>query len=128
MPPFFSWGNLSLLPRSPSGHSSAQAQLLYQWLYGNYFGSIPGEKTNILWSGPFYIFLFLVILAVLLWVYILMANDHRKHSDLYGVESFGGYILERIGIIDLLTWAITIICILWSAYFFITMLLYGQVY
>ncbi len=128
MPPYFTWGNLSLLPRAPSGHTSAQAQLIYKWLYANYLGSIPGERVQILWSGPFYIFLFLAALGVLLWIYVLMTNDHRKKGELYGVESFGGMILERIGIIDLLTWAITIVCILWAAYFFISQIIYGQVY
>ncbi len=126
--PYFDWGNLSFLPRSPSGHTSAQAHILYNWLYANYLGSIPKERVQDLWSGPFYIFLFLGVMAVLLWVYVLMANDHRRHGELYGVESFAGYILERIGIIDMLTWAITVVCIIWAAYFFISQIIYGQVY
>ncbi len=126
--PYFDWGNLSFLPRSPSGHTSAAVHVFYRWQYANYLGSIPQERVQDLWTGPFYIFLFLVAMAVLLWVYVLMANDHRQRGELYGVESFAGVILERIGVIDLLTWAITIVCILWSAYFFIAQILYGQVY
>ncbi len=126
--PYFDWHNLNLLPREPSGHTSAQAHLIYQWLYANYFGSLPAERVQDLWTGPIYIFGFLAILAILFWLYVVMANDHRRHGDLYGVESFGGVILERIGIIDLLTWAAIVICILWSAYFFIAQIIYGQVY
>ncbi len=128
MPPFFGLGNLTLLPRSPSGNTSAAAHLYYQWLYANYYASIPGEKTSILWSGPFYIFLFLFVLALAFWVYARMANAHRKEGELYGVESFGGVILERIGIVEVFTYVITAMCVLWAAYFFITMCLYGQVY
>ncbi len=128
MPPNFSWGNLSLLPHAPSGHTSAQVHLFYQWIYANYFGAIPGQRTDILWSGPFYIFGFLLILAISLWVYARMANAHRKRGELYGVVSFGGVILERIGVVEVFTYVVSAMCVLWALYFIVTELLFGQVY
>ncbi len=128
MPPFFGLGNFTTLPHSPSGNTSAAATQYYHWLYANYFASIPGEKTSILWSGPFYIFFFLLVMAISLWVYARMANAHRKEGELYGVESFGGVILERIGVVEVFTYVISIMLFLWAVYFFITMSIYGQVY
>ncbi len=126
--PYFDWSNLSLLPRSPSGHTSAAAQLLYHWQYANYLGSIPPERTVDLWSGPVYLFGFLFILAFALFLYARVARAHRKYGELYGVESFGGVILERIGPIDLLTYVTIVTCVLWAAYFFISQIIFGQVY
>ncbi len=128
MSPYFDWGNLSLLARSPSGHLSPQAQLLYKWLYANYYGSIPAERVTDLWSGPIYLFGFIAVLAISLWVYTRMANAHRRRGELYGVESFGGVILERIGPIDAFTFVISAMCFFWAAYFFIAQILFGNVY
>ncbi len=126
--PYFDWSNVSLLPHSPSGNTSAAARLLYQWQYANYLGSIPPERTTDLWSGPIYVFGFLFILALSLWFYSRLSHAHRSRGELYGVESFGGVILERIGPIDVLTYITIIICVLWAAYFFISQIIYGQVY
>ncbi len=128
MSPFFSWNNFTFLPRSPSGHLTPQVHLLYQWLYANYFGSIPAQRVTELWSGPLYIFGFIAVLALSFWVYARMANAHRDKGELYGVESFGGMVLERIGRVDVFTYVISVMIILWAGYFLVTAILYGQVY
>ena len=125
MPPDWS----ANMPPAPSGATSTIAHQYYAWLYANYFASIPVQKTDFLWSGPFYIFFFLVVLAGLLFFYTWsMSRAHRKHGELYGVVSFGGTILERIGIVEAFTYVSTIIFILWAAYFWITQAIWGQVY
>ncbi len=125
MPPNWSQN----MPPAPSGSSSVVVQQYYHWLYANYFASIPAQRTTFLWSGPFYILLFLGILSLLLFVYTWsMSRAHRRHGELYGVVSFGGLILERIGIVEAFTYVSTIVFILWAAYFWITQALWGQVY
>jgi hypothetical protein len=128
MPPDFNWGNFLVLPSAPSGHTSAQTHLYYQWLYANYLGSLPPERTTDLWTGPAYIFGFLTILAIALYVYARMAHAHRKHGELYGVVSFGGMILERIGTVDIFTYVVSAMMVLWALYFIVSLCLFGMVY
>ncbi len=116
-------------PRAPTGNTSAAAKAYYQWLYAHYFAAIPAERTSILWSGPFYIFLFIFVLAAFLFLYAWYFNRvHRKQGELYGVLSFAGVILERIGPVGLFTIIVSIAIVIWAAYFWITQILYGVVY
>ncbi len=125
MPPDFS----ANMPPAPSGHLTAVVHQYYAWLYANYLASIPAERTNIMWSGPFYIFFFIFILSAFLIIYAGRAvYVHRKKGELYGVGSFGGYILERIGPVELFTWATIVVMLLWALYFLITQAIWGQVY
>ncbi len=128
MPPNFDWSNVAILPRAPAGNTSAATQLFYHWLYANYFGSIPKERIFDLWSGPMYLFGFLIILAIAIGLYARMGYVHRHHNELYGVESFGGVILERIGRVDAFTFVVSLMCVLWALYFVVSQLWYGQVY
>ncbi len=117
------------MPRSPSGDTSVIVTQYYHWLYANHLAGIPAERINILWSGPFYIYFFLLMLGGLLFVYAWWTTRaHRPYGELYGVESFGGVILERIGPIEIFTWVFSAVMILWAAYFFVTLSLWGQVY
>ncbi len=124
MPPDWS----AAMPPAPTGNSSVIAQQYYHWLYANYFASIPAERIFDLWSGPVYIFGFLFVLALSFYLYSRIAQAHRTHGELYGVESFGGVILERIGPVDMFTFVISVMLILWTLYFLITQALYGAVY
>ncbi len=117
------------MPPAPSGHTSTVVQQYYHWLYANHLAGIPAERTEFLWSGPFYIFLFIFILGGLLFIYSWSTTRaHRSHGELYGVESFGGVILERIGKVDIFTFVIAILMLLWALYFLITQAIWGQVY
>ncbi len=125
MPPNWSTN----MPPAPSGHTSAVVQQYYAWLYANGFASIPAQRIFDLWSGPFYIFFFILILAGLLFIYAWWTMyTHRSYGELYGVQSFGGYLLERIGKIEIFTYVFSIIIVLWALYFLITQAIWGSVY
>lgn len=113
----------------PSGSDSAAAQAYYGWLYGQYLSGIPAPRTEILWTGPFWIALWAVILIAFFYLYARYANrTHRQHGELYGVASFAGSILERIGKIAVFSYAVWGAIVLWALYYIVTHSLFGQVY
>ncbi len=117
------------MPPPPSGHSSQAAQAYYNWLYQNYLGAIPGDRTLLNLTNPGWIALYFVVIAVFFFLYTRYMNRvHRKEGELYGVVSFAGTVLERIGPVGVFTWAVSIGIFLWAAYYWITQILHGQVY
>jgi len=116
-------------PTAPSGSSSQAADAYYQWLWAQRLAQNPSERTSILWSGPFWIALWAVILILFFFFYVTyVPRTHRKKGALYGVASFAGSILERIGppsVFQLVMW-FTIF--LWALYYLVTTMIEGQIY
>ncbi len=113
----------------PTGNTNQNAHDFYNYLWSQYLGSIPAPRTSILWSGPFYIALFLVVLVLFFYLYSRYANrTHRKKGEMYGVMSFAGSILERIGPVSVFDAFIWIVIILWAAVYFFGSLLHSYVY
>ncbi len=114
---------------SPSGNTSQAAQAFYLWLWQQYHASFPLDRTHILWTGPFWIFFWLIMLVGFFFVYARFFNRvHRKKGELYGVMSFAGNILERIGPVGLFTYLFSAAFVIWSIYYMFVFIFNGMVY
>lgn len=95
------------------GDTSEFVQQYYEQIWANNIQGIPVPRTDILLSGPFYIFLWAAILIGFFYFYTRsFQNVHREKGELYGAASFAGSILERIGRIasfSILVWLLVII-------------------
>lgn len=113
----------------PSGNSTEATHAYYNWLYAQYLGSIPAPRTTIYWEGPFFIALWAVVLIGGFFFLAWFGNrTHRSRGELYGVSSFAGSILERIGPISRFSWVVWIATTLWALYYLVSHVLAGQVY
>ncbi len=113
----------------PSGSDSQTAQAYYNYMYSHYLSAIPSQPTEIRWTGPFWIAVWGIVLIGFFFLYTRFAlRVHRKHGALYGVSSFAGSILERIGPASLFVRIMWVAVVLWAAYFVVTHILFGQVY
>lgn len=113
----------------PSGNTSEATQAYYESLYRHYLAGIVTPHTSILWAGPIFIALWAATLILFFFCYTWFARrTHRSHGALYGVSSFAGAILERIGPVSPFSWFVWIIVTLYALYFLVTHLLAGQVY
>ena len=122
------WVN-RILQQIPSGNDSQHVHQYYDHLQAAYLASIPRDRTQILWSGPFWIAFYAVLLIVFFYIYTrFLLRVHRTKGELYGAASFAGSILERIGPVSVFTWIISAVVTLWAIYFIVTQILYGQIY
>jgi len=114
----------------PAGGDTTQAaQAYYQYLWSVFLGSIPPDRTKIDWTGLIFIFLFLFIIGAFFYTYVRYAlRAHRKRGELYGVQSFAGSILERLGPVEVFTWFIFISSTLWALYYIVTQIIHGYTY
>ena len=128
------WLNLLLwLTRTfqqvPSGNDSQHAKAYYNYLQAAYLNHILGNRTDILWTGPFWIAFFATIMILFFYFYTRkLLSTHREKGEMYGAASFAGSILERIGPVSLFTWLISGVVTLWAIYFIVIHLLFGQLY
>lgn len=113
----------------PSGNTSDLAKAFYNYLFAHALGVIPGDRTQILWTGPFWIAFFAFILILFFFFYSrYLQRVHRKKGELYGASSFAGSILERIGSVALFSKLVWTVIVLWALYFIVTQIMYGQIY
>lgn len=113
----------------PCGSSSEAAQEYYAWIWSNYLDRIPVPRTSILWSGPFWIAIWSVVLIGFFFFYCWYLNRvHRKEGEMYGVSSFAGSILERIGRVATFSYIVWGAIALWALYFIVAHIAYGQTY
>lgn len=113
----------------PSGNTTEAAQAYYNWLYQQYYSGIPADRTQILWSGPFWVALFATILILFFYFYAYHFQQvHREEGELYGAVSFAGSILERIGSVATFSRVVWSVIVVWGFYYIISQILYGQVY
>ncbi|MGE5224298.1 MAG: hypothetical protein ACM3PY_17820 [Omnitrophica WOR_2 bacterium] len=113
----------------PSGNTTEAAHAFYNYLWGNYLASIPAPRTTILWSGPIYVALFVIVLTLFFYLYSRYANRvHRNKGEMYGIMSFAGSILERIGPLSVFEYFIWIVLILWVLYYIVTQIISGYIY
>ena len=113
----------------PSGNTSQSAEAIYQHMWAQRFNEIPEDRVHILWLGPFWVLVFAIVLIGFFYLYSLhLQSAHRKHGSLYGVMSFAGTILERIGPVSPFSWVLWVVTTLWALYFIITHILLGQNY
>lgn len=113
----------------PSGNTSAATQAYYTWLYSQYYAQATPDRTQILWSGPFFIALWAVVLIGFFWLYSrYLQRVHREQGELYGVASFGGSILERIGRIAVFSYVVWALITAWGFFYAIRHAVAGQVY
>jgi hypothetical protein len=113
----------------PSGNDTVAAHKFYDYLWSYYLNSIAAPRTNILWSGIIYEVIFLVVLTLFFLFYVLYAtHTHRKKGEMYGIQSFAGSILERMGPLSIFDYFIWGTLILWVLYYIITAILSGYVY
>lgn len=116
-------------PVVPTGNTTQAAHDYYNWMFSRYYAGFPVDKWNIQWSGPFWIGLFAAILILFFFFYAVhFFNAHRQKHALYGVASFAGAILERIGRLSTFSWFITIVLVLWALFFLVKHIVVGQVY
>ena len=113
----------------PSGNTTEAARAYYDYLLSRALAAIPGDRTQILWSGPAWIAFFAVILVLFFFFYALYLNRvHRTKGELYGASSFAGSILERIGPVSLFSWLVWGLIVAWALYFIVAQILNGQIY
>ena len=113
----------------PTGNTTAAAHGFYNYLWANYLQSIAAPRTKILWSGPVYIFIFVVVLTLFFFLYAKYGiRTHRSRGEMYGIMSFAGSILERIGPLSLLEIFFWVVLTVWVLYYIITMILSGYIY
>ncbi len=113
----------------PAGNTNDIAHQYYTYLWQVYEASIPAPRTTILWSGPFYIALFVIVLVLFLYLYTKYANRvHRNRGEMYGVMSFAGSILERIGPVSVFSYFIWLVQILWSVNYIIAAIQHSYIY
>lgn len=113
----------------PSGNDSAAAQAVYDHLYAQYLDTIPVDRTHILWSGPFYIALYAVVLIGGFWLFAYKLRQTGGRSPrLFELTSFDAHLTERVGKLALFSYFAWGTVILWAAFFGITQALYGLIY
>jgi hypothetical protein len=113
----------------PSGNTSEAAQAYYQYLYQHRLEAVVAPRVDILWQGPFWIAVFGITLIGFFALYAFSLQQvHRKHGEIYGVVSFAGSLLERIGSVSTFDWFVWTATILWAAYFVVTHIVRGQFY
>ena len=113
----------------PTGHSTQIVHDYYNYLYATYYQHIPVYRTVILWREPVWIVFWALTLILFFWVYTRYLNSaHRKKGELYGVASFAGSILERIGVVEAFTYVVTAFFVAWAIYFIVTQIVHGQLY
>lgn len=113
----------------PEGNTSEQVHEFYNYLYSQYMQSIPVDRTQILWSGPFWVALFAVILTVFFFlVAVHFTRVHRTHDELYGASSFAGSLMERVGPVSFFTISVISMTVLWGVYYIVAHIVMGQIY
>ncbi len=117
------------MPPIPNGNSTKAAHDFYNYLWAYYLKSIPAPRTGILWSGIIYELIFLVVLSIFFLLYVAYANHtRRKKGEMYGVESFAGSILERMGPMSYFEMFIWGVLILWVAFYIVQAVIGSYVY
>lgn len=115
-----------MIPRG-SGDDSVHAY--YNYLYQHAYGAVPVPHTSIRWSGPLFVAVWGAVLIGFFFLYAWnFKRVHRQHGGLYGVSSFAGSIMERIGIVASLTWGAAIVMSLWSIYYIVVQTVRGYIY
>ena len=113
----------------PTGNDTKAAKAYYDYLFSTYFHQMPVLRTDILWTGPFWIAFWAVILIVFFYLYSrYFSSVHRKKGELYGAASFAGAILERIGQVSILNWTIITFLTGVAIYFIVFHILEGFIY
>ena len=113
----------------PTGSDAETAQAYYDLLTAKALQEIPAPRTEILWTGPLWFALFATVLILFFMCYSLWFQ-HRtlRHDELYGVISFEGRILERIGAIPTFEKVLWAGVVIWSLFLLITQTLGGLYY
>ena len=113
----------------PTGSDAQTAEAYYDSLTAHALQAIPAPRTEILWTGPLWIALFATSLVLFFMGYSLWFQ-HRtlRHDELYGVISFGGTVVERIGGIPIFERVIWGVLTAWAAYAMISQALGGLYY
>ena len=94
-------------PTIPTGDSTQIVQGYYSYLLStHHLGNIPIHRaTEILWTSPFKIWGWWMVLVVTFFLYTYTFNRvHRRRGELYGATTFAGSILERNGRVSWFTW------------------------
>jgi hypothetical protein len=113
----------------PTGNDAQTAEAYYDYLTAHALQAIPAPRTEILWTGPLWIALFATSLILFFMGYSLWFQ-HRtlRHDELYGVISFGGTVLERIGAIPLFERVVWGAIVAWALFAMISQALGGLYY
>ena len=113
----------------PTGNDAQTAEAYYDYLLAHSLEAIPAPRTEILWTGPLFMALFAIIL-ILFFMGYSMWFQHRtlRHDELYGVISFGGTILERIGRIPAFEGVVWGVLVIWTLFEMISQALIGLYY
>jgi hypothetical protein len=128
-PPSSYAGEISELEEAPSGHTTEDAQRYYDYIFAQYLEDEASLRTDILWTGPFWIAVWAAVLILFFFFYAYFFQQvHRKEGELYGAVSFAGAIMERIGAVALFSKLLWTGIVLWGLYFIVTHILLGQVY
>jgi hypothetical protein len=113
----------------PSGNSSETAHQIYNSMFSAYLGNTAVPRVGIDLTNVSWIAVGAAVLIGFLYLYARYSSSvHRSGGELYGASAFGGAILERIGgvsLFDVFVWGAVI---LYSAYFLVAHILFGQVY
>ena len=113
----------------PTGNDAQTAEAYYDYLLAHSLAAIPAPRTEILWTGPLYIALFATVLILFFAGYSLWFQQRTlRHDELYGVISFGGTILERIGAIPAFERLIWGVIVIWALYYLVSQALGGFYY
>ena len=113
----------------PTGNDAQTAEAYYDYLTAHALAAIPAPRTEILWTGPLYIALFATVLILFFAGYSLWFQKRTlRHDELYGVISFGGTILERIGAIPAFERLVWLGIVVWALYYMISQAIGGQYY
>ncbi len=113
----------------PSGNDSASAEAIYRYMYAQYMERLPTDRTEILWRGPIYEFLFLTTIILFFYAVVFwMRPRWKERLDLKEITSFAGHLTEQPGRprrFDYVSWAIVTV---YAGYFAVKAILMGTVY
>lgn len=68
------------------------------------------------------------VMIIVFYFFTFAWYARRKTGDLYPVEAYNGYIVERNGPVDPFNWAVYAILVSYMIYYSIVQILYGQLY
>lgn len=118
----------------PSGNSTEKALEYYNWIFAEYFRSIPEKAWELQWSGPIFIALWAIVLTgfffIFAWFFFgpVRGRGSRHRGELYAVVQFNGSLSERVGRISWFSWLVWLSIVAYAAYFWIDHMVNGQVY
>jgi hypothetical protein len=113
----------------PSGNDPETVAAIYQHLFAQYMERLPGDRTEILWSGPIYVAIYAVALIGFFFALSSWMRPRTGHRPaLPIITSFAGQLTEKVGGLRRFDWLAWLTVTIWGAYFAVKAMIQGVVY